>query len=728
MGTYKTKWVVAVFVLTLIFDVYFVWVRRRYRRFSQENINPDESEQLLKWRVLLMSMFSKKINQLFKNIPKFSVIRKKLFAHVWQKMGGLLFATLMILVGLFLMRSGKLAAGTIVVTIAIVLFLLVSRTLKKDSITEEDLIAVKMKIIPLICGLAAFFLAAITIINVASSQSSGILKPGSGTFSWVLSIVFLATSVLWFEGWKPPSKNEILHWFKANIQEILLVTGIVVVGLVIRAYMIYDHPYPWSGDEASVGTEGYRILTGKISSLFATGWSGQPYLSFVPTTFSLLLWGQNILAIRMVSAVIGTVSIVGLYLLGREIYNRQVAIVAATFLAFFPYHVHFSRVGVNNIMDCLFVTLMLWFLFRAVRRGNFRDYVWVGFATGMAIYSYVGSRLVIALAVASFLYIIIRTKGYLRAYWQQLIMFLLGTVFVIAPIGYYFLKFPGNFMTRIGQENIFLSGWLMREAQRAEKSIVAIFVEQASKTLAVFVAKEAHGNFFNSPEPYLTILGSFFFLIGMGYLIQQFFKPRNFSLMMWFWSVVILGGILTPSPPANARMIMSSPAIALIVALGVWRISEILRHLSVKERWVKGMVIVVIAIIATQNTFFYFVTYRQGHYFQDANSELAMEVGLELQQLGPEYDFYLLGVPRVFAGFPTIVFLAPDNEKIDLREDFFDQIKRTPEEGQFFVAIPENLSDLETIAHEYSGGTWSEMPRKTKSEVLYYAYTLPPTQ
>lgn len=55
---------------------------------------------------------------------------------------------------------------------------------------------------------------------------------------------------------------------------------------------------------------------------------------------------------------------------------------------------------------------------------------------------------------------------------------------------------------------------------------------------------------------------------------------------------------------------------------------------------------------------------------------------MELRKLGPLYNYYLFGLPRIF------------------------------------VAIPENLADLERIAAKFPGGTWEEIPRLFKVEVL----------
>jgi hypothetical protein len=136
--------------------------------------------------------------------------------------------------------------------------------------------------------------------------------------------------------------------------------------------------------------------------------------------------------------------------------------------------------------------------------------------------------------------------------------------------------------------------------------------------------------------------------------------------------------------------------------------------------------IVLLLILAFQNLSFYFGSYREGNYFQDANGELGMETGLILKQLGPNYDFYLFGRPRVFAAFPTTDFLAPGILKADLQAESVPGLTLTPERGAYVVAIPENKDLLQQVAERYPGGTWESMPRKVRDEVLFFSYTLTP--
>jgi hypothetical protein len=333
----------------------------------------------------------------------------------------------------------------------------------------------------------------------------------------------------------------------------------------------------------------------------------------------------------------------------------------------------------------------------------------------------------LALAVVVLAYIVIRQRGYLRSHLSHLGIFLIGVGVAIAPEGYYFLRHREVFMTRWSQANIFSNHWLINASQNAGLRIPAFLWKHFTDTILVYISKPAAGNIFNSPLPYLTIIGAIFFLFGMGYAFFKLLDPKMMTLLVWFWAVVFFGGFMTQDAPANARLIMSLPAVALLLALGIYKFTDYLMRIKLlSQQWQKIISAIIVMILIGQNIGFFFGVYFTRDYNEDANAELGQITGLELKHLGPDYDLYLFGMPRVFAAFPTTVFLAPDNGLFDLTSDKIDSLTLRPGKRNIFVAIPENRSDLTTISQKYPGGTWETTPRRYKQEVLYYAYIINP--
>ena len=111
-------------------------------------------------------------------------------------------------------------------------------------------------------------------------------------------------------------------------------------------------------------------------------------------------------------------------------------------------------------------------------------------------------------------------------------------------------------------------------------------------------------------------------------------------------------------------------------------------------------------VLVFQNVNYYMFTYRTKMYFQDANGEYAMEVGEMAKSLGSSYQIYVLGQPRIFSGFPTLAFLAPDNPRSDLDAEALASLDLAAGQKSAFFAIPENSSLLAEIGQKYWRRIW----------------------
>lgn len=632
-----------------------------------------------------------------------------------------------IIYGIMFMRQQVFIVGSIILVLALGTFFYTVYQIEKRKITDEEATSLQQHLIPSILFFVTLNSSMLLYFNMREHIRTPELNH-SATIEWLVSILSFSIAVFWFANWKFTHLQKYWNWIKSNRLEFYLLLFIVSAGFFIRVIYLTQHPYPWSGDETKIGLEATLFITGEKTNLFDIGWSGQPNVSFLPTLFSILTFGQTIFAVKIVSVVVGTFSILFLYLLAREWFGKEIAIIASAFLVAFPYHLQFSRIGVGNIFDSLVAPLVLWLIFRAVRTKNLITYLLAGIITGLALYLYVGTRLVLALAIASFICIAFTKKDFLKSNVLQLSIYFIALLITIHPIVQFFFKTPILFLTRIGQESIFNNNWLILQMENTGLTFWGILLDQFLNTLLVFFARDTGKNFLNFDRPYLTMLGSAFFLIGILYSLFRFRDVRQVVSQIWFWSVLILGGVLTLNPPANTRMVMTTPVTALFIALGAWQVSNILLNLNLKRNFVYGLNILLISLLAYQNLSFYFGYYWKERLFHDANGELAMEAGIRLQQLGENYDYYLFGLPEIDADFPTTVYLNPHNKFISLSPQSGSELPLDPTHGAFIVAIPEYEYVLQTIIEQYPNGTKETLMIKDKDIVLYYAYILSPAE
>ncbi len=232
--------------------------------------------------------------------------------------------------------------------------------------------------------------------------------------AWVLNCLTFSATILIGSRWRPPRSSEIWTWMHAHWIEVAGISMIILAALILRLYNLSEHPYPPFNDEGWVGVEGLDFLRGTTTDFFGTGWSSQPNLSFLPGIPAILLFQNTIFAVRFVSALEGTLTVLFLYLLARQEFGIRPAFFAAGFLTALPVELQFSRTGFNNITPGLFATLVLWLTLRAIHTGRLSSYLWAGVASGLTLYTYPGSRLALALALGLFIYVAVTHRSFLN--------------------------------------------------------------------------------------------------------------------------------------------------------------------------------------------------------------------------------------------------------------------------------------------------------------------------
>ena len=633
------------------------------------------------------------------------------------------------LTGIVQLRSGIWTAGGICIALAVAGFVFSTQMIEKNSFSSGELETLNPIWIRRILWVIVVSLVATSVLfvvdNVKSTETDR-FAVASWTFAMVLSLI-----VTWWQPIKSILTNglsSLQEKIRTNRAEFIAFSLVLGMAFLLRTISLSAHPYPWSGDEASIGLEARRILNGEVTNFFDTGWSSQSNWSFVPTAISEMIFGQNIFAVRMASAFAGTLGVVFVYLTTRVLFNSTIGLMAGAFLATLPYNVHFSRIGVSNIVDALMSSMLFWLIAKALKDDDPRYYYGAGIIGGLCIYTYAGTRLALILGMVALLFVILRQRGYMFSHWKHVLSFGLGVVLSMAPQAAYFARHPDIFLGRLAQEGILFNGWLAQRAIETGQTQLDILGNQFTRTTMVFIASPAPGNFFNSPEPYLTIFGSILFLLGMAYALAHMFETEYFIILIWFWAVILFGGILTLNPPANTRLLMTSPPVAILLAIGTYKVVEYLQKFRIlPERAVVPIFFAVAFIITYQNIKFYMIEYRTNMYFQDANSEFAMETGLMANDLREVYTLYFLGEPRVFSGFPTLPFLTPKYPRADLTADDLATLTLPPDQKTAFFAIPENRPLIEEISRKFPGGQRGLIYRKTRpGEVLFEYYILAP--
>ncbi len=571
-----------------------------------------------------------------------------------------------------------------------------------------------------------FVAAAAMGLCVAISQSQ---RPPAdywpGLIAWIVGIGALAAGLVVL-----PARARWPAWraaLAAARLEFLAVLGLTGLAFLLRVLFLTQIPYPFAGDEGSIGQEGQRILSGALTNMFITGWQSEASMSFLPWAISMALFGQTILGLRLFAAVVGALTIPCVYLLARDLFNRPTAFLAAALLAVMAPHIHFSRIAVNNIENPFFACLVFWLVYRAVETR--RGYVFgaAGLAAGLALYTFVGSRLVLILAGG---YLVLTWLGDRTRWkeWRGIVVFGLAAGLAALPLALYFMQHTDIAFARMNQVGILQNGWLADEASKVGEPAGLVFAHLLLDSFLVFVSAPARHGFYNSPDPLLDSAWSFFFILGLVFSLARMRERRHLLLQLWFWSVLFFGSALMVPPPSAERLAMSYPVVVLFAAWGIWNVASLAAEALGARQWVqRGLMAAAAVALAGTSLAFYFLEYTPGHYYGDVNSEVAQELGVSLGALPRETRVYFLGEPRMFYDFPSIPFLSGYLDGMDVPPEA--DVAALVDRGRpaVFVALPERASDLERIRALYAGGTYEERGRVFKPEErLYLVYAVDP--
>ncbi len=545
-------------------------------------------------------------------------------------------------------------------------------------------------------------------------------------FLWILSLALFSFSILRQTGWQPGLKREAIRaWLYQNRRELAAVMLLLLFTIALRTYDLEIHPYAMVNDEGEMGRGALCLLRGECRNIFAIGWASQPYVAYLPYALTVGLLGHDFaLPIRLVSVTTGTLAVLFTYLFSREAFGKPIGLLAGAILAVLPYHVHFSRLGVDNIVDSLSSALILWLMIRAIRTGAPGYYLLAGIACGLCLYTYPGSRLAPAFGLFLFALAALTQRGLLRAQWQNIAILLTAALLTAAPLLGTYQARP-EFNQRINSVGLLQGNRLQEEIEHTGLNAAQVLVAQFFKSSMPFIISEGAFNFFNSPRAYFTPLAAVFLVLGLAVAIWKLRDWRTLTLLAWFFAPIIFGSALTVGPPSHQRMLGSAPASAILVALGLVTVTQSLSSLNQLLRRLAPLFIVAFLLFTGwRDITFYFGEYRQNHLFEDLSNEITYESRTLIRSLKGNGRLYLIGEPMTRIFFGNFDYFNPNVEKFDFNQVTPAELANLPkDQDALFLAIPYREPDLRLIAQWLPGGTWIAERRRNQPEYpLYFAY------
>lgn len=359
-------------------------------------------------------------------------------------------------------------------------------------------------------------------------------------------------------------------------KKVIIFIIILVVAAFFRLYHIKSIPPGLYPDEAMNGNNAIEALETGHFKIFYPDNNGREGLFINFQALSLKIFGYHVWSLRLVSAIIGILTVIGLYFLTKELFNWEISAIASFLLAISFWHVNFSRIGFRAIMLPFILVYGFYFLWRGIRTTHLGDYLLAGVFAGLGFYTYTSYRISPLIALTLFInYWWYLKKDFSHEKYEHakhkllrgFSLLLIITIIMALPISIYFFKNFGDFLKREGMPiSVFAQSYPWQELGKS-----------TIKTLGMFNFNGDYGQRHNLPgNPQLIWPIGIFFVIGFFKELIHWLRKKHghFStvhtfLFCWFF-IMLIPGFVTIEAPHALRTIGALPVVMIFTAKGIW--------------------------------------------------------------------------------------------------------------------------------------------------------------
>ncbi len=407
--------------------------------------------------------------------------------------------------------------------------------------------------------------AALLLVGIASTQFWQGQYSGWAFWLWIIAIALFVAGILLDLPSPDPAeeKQAARSWYDDVLSRrwvIGLLALILVVAVAARFYALDTYPNGCQSDECNNGLDALKWLSGLPYRPYAETNEGQATLFTYIIALFIKLFGQSVTTMRAVSALIGSLTVLAVYFLARELYGQRLALLTAALLAADRWHLTFSRIVYELILMPLVLSLQMLFLVKALKTGRRRWWGLSGLMLALGMNTYTAYRLVPVFTGIYLLYWLIAHRQRVRRDLEGMVIFAAGAVVGVAPLGVYTLRNWNVFLSRINHISVF------RDVE-AVGSYAPLW-SNLFKTLYMFNWEGDVAALNNLPSaPLLHAAVGVLLVLGMAWAIRWFWREQPFLYLVWFGAIASVAVLsVAHEAPTARRPIGLIPVIYLLVA------------------------------------------------------------------------------------------------------------------------------------------------------------------
>ncbi|MEX0877354.1 MAG: hypothetical protein WDZ40_00635 [Candidatus Spechtbacterales bacterium] len=470
----------------------------------------------------------------------------------------------------------------------------------------------------------------------------------------------------------------------------LVLILLLALGAFFRLHKLDTVPPGIYPDEAKNANDAVETLQTGEYELFYPENNGREGLYVWMIASSFQYNGINIPAVRMVSAIIGILTILGTYLFTREIFiykelndpeeskigiapiaRETIALLAAGFLAVSFWHINFSRIGFRAILVPMLLSFAMWLTLKALRPIGPSEYssiekkslwaaIFAGLFWGAGFHTYIAFRIAYGIPLfmisAAFIVYLFRNKPRLswewvkevliRDRWINICAMFTAMFLAMAPMLLHFANNREDFISRATGISVF-----------DEPTPVIAFLKSLGLHMQMFFFRgDANWRHNLSTEPQLLLPVGILFILGLIYsflIMKDGVKHKNseaivihLTLLAALGAMMLPGALTAEGVPHALRVIGMMPFVFVYAAFGFLYFLRIMfphtHHRAEIWPFALGTAVVMILVIASFQYRNYFIDWGKNTETEHAFSKGYVEIGKYFNSQPLDVQKYLI--------------------------------------------------------------------------------------
>ena len=569
------------------------------------------------------------------------------------------------------------------------------------------------------------------------------LASGGNLFS-VLNITLLVSSTaflmraFWFDA---PTQESWFRKLKANYPReqwsvllsrwTLLVLIATAVVLFFRFYRLDQVPPEMVSDHAEKYLDVLDILKGQPHIFFPRNGGREALQFYLVTCFHLIFnAGLNFLTLKISAALIGFLALPFIYLLGKEVGNSRIGLLAFIFAGISYWGNVVSRAVMRLPFFFLFTAAILFFLLRGIRTSNRNDYLLAGLSLGLGLYGYSANRILPLVVIAAIaLYLLHKDSRGLRrqVLWQSILLALIALV-VSVPLLRYVIQDPGGFFGRMFSR-------LGTSGGEPFEQLVLVFLGNLWSAISMFSWSDGVVWVTSIPDyPALGVVTGALFYIGAALLLIRYVRACHWLDIFLILSIplLMLPSILSLAFPSENPNLYRTGGAAIPVFLLVGIALDGLMTGFEKglgavwgARFAWGAFAILFACSALINYDLVFTNYYEQYRTSAHNtSEIGEVIRSFAETVGSPDSAWVMGYPHwadtrlvaINAGYPNIDF-ALFTEKLDTT--------LSVQSPKIFIVHPLDETGINALPQYYENG-WFQVFDSAVESKNFLIFFVPP--